>query len=196
MTVKYAVSMPQLVHYSFWVHPFIPNHCWCYRFLSFFAITQSHTQGLYLQHTTLTIDKEQCPRGDSNPQSQEASGHGPPPLTARLLRQAANRHTLQIITAFWMPFAGHTSLHIARQRGQARNSTAQLINKLYIYVVAAKGTAPFKGTNQLHRTPPYSLLAFRTELATVGPRVSCAVAAYVSNARGKRTFHCAIALFG
>jgi len=29
------------------------------------------------QHTTLTRDKSPCPRGDSNPQSQEASGRTP-----------------------------------------------------------------------------------------------------------------------
>jgi len=31
------------------------------------------------QHTTLTIDKHPCPRWDSNPQSQQASGRRPTP---------------------------------------------------------------------------------------------------------------------
>ena len=31
------------------------------------------------QHTTLTPDKHPCPRSDSNPQSQQASGHRPTP---------------------------------------------------------------------------------------------------------------------
>jgi len=31
------------------------------------------------QHTTLTTDKYPCPRWDSNPQSQEASGWRPTP---------------------------------------------------------------------------------------------------------------------
>ena len=37
------------------------------------------------QHTTLTTDKYPCPRWDSNPRSQQASGRSPTPLTARLL---------------------------------------------------------------------------------------------------------------
>jgi len=31
------------------------------------------------QHTTLTTDKRPCPRWDSNPQSQQASGRRPMP---------------------------------------------------------------------------------------------------------------------
>ena len=34
-------------------------------------------------HTTLTTDRHLCPRRDSNPQSQQARGRRPTPLTAR-----------------------------------------------------------------------------------------------------------------
>jgi len=37
------------------------------------------------QHTTLTTDKHPCPRRDSIPQSQQASGRRPTPQTARPL---------------------------------------------------------------------------------------------------------------
>jgi hypothetical protein len=40
------------------------------------------------QHTTLTRDKHPCPRRNSNPQSQQASGCRPTPLTARPLGSA------------------------------------------------------------------------------------------------------------
>jgi hypothetical protein len=40
------------------------------------------------QHTTLTRDRHPCPRRDSNPQSQQASGCRPIPYTARPLRSA------------------------------------------------------------------------------------------------------------
>ena len=40
------------------------------------------------QHTTLTTDKHPCPRWDSNPQSQQASGRRTTPYTTRLLGPA------------------------------------------------------------------------------------------------------------
>ena len=41
---------------------------------------------LYLTtHTTLTTDKHPCPRWDSNPRSQQASGHRPTPQTTQPL---------------------------------------------------------------------------------------------------------------
>ena len=43
----------------------------------------AHPRDLYLTHNT--HDKRPCPRWDSNPQSQQASGRKPTPLTARPL---------------------------------------------------------------------------------------------------------------
>jgi hypothetical protein len=40
------------------------------------------------QHTALTRERHPCPRRDSNPQSQQASGHRPTPYTARPLESA------------------------------------------------------------------------------------------------------------
>ena len=40
------------------------------------------------QHTTLTTDRHPCPRWDSNPRSQGASGRRPTPQTARSLGPA------------------------------------------------------------------------------------------------------------
>jgi hypothetical protein len=37
------------------------------------------------QHTTLTRNRHQCPRQDSNPHSQQVSGRSPPPYIPRLL---------------------------------------------------------------------------------------------------------------
>ena len=45
-----------------------------------------------LQHTTLTTDKHPCPRWDSNPRSQQASGSRPTPQTARLLGPALRNY--------------------------------------------------------------------------------------------------------
>ena len=43
-----------------------------------------------LQHTTLNTDRHPCPRRDSNPQMQQASGRRPTPKTARPLGPADN----------------------------------------------------------------------------------------------------------
>jgi hypothetical protein len=40
------------------------------------------------QHTTLTKQRHQCPQRNSNPQSQQASGHRPTPQNARPLGSA------------------------------------------------------------------------------------------------------------
>ena len=47
-----------------------------------------------LQHTTLTTDKHPCPRWDSNPRSQQASGRTPTPQTAGLLGPVYTIYTL------------------------------------------------------------------------------------------------------
>jgi len=46
------------------------------------------------QHTTLTTDRHQYFRCDSNPQSQQASGRRPTPQTARPLGPARNCITM------------------------------------------------------------------------------------------------------
>ena len=46
------------------------------------------------QHTTLTTDRHQCFRCDSNPESQQASGHRLMPQTARPLGPARNCITM------------------------------------------------------------------------------------------------------
>ena len=49
------------------------------------------------QHTTLTTDKHPCPRWDSNPQSQQASGRRPTPSTRRPLGPAPVSLCMSII---------------------------------------------------------------------------------------------------
>jgi hypothetical protein len=46
------------------------------------ASDQPNAETSTWQHTTLTTDWHPCPRWDSNPQSQQTSGHRPTPLTA------------------------------------------------------------------------------------------------------------------
>jgi hypothetical protein len=47
--------------------------------------------GLRKQHTTLTRDRHPCPRRNSNPQSQQASGRRPTPQTARPLASTGEK---------------------------------------------------------------------------------------------------------
>ena len=49
---------------------------------------QLHAETSTWQHTTLKRDRHLCPRRDSNPQSQQASGCRPTPQTSRLLGSA------------------------------------------------------------------------------------------------------------
>ena len=53
------------------------------------------------QHTTLTTDKHPCPRWDSNPQSQQASGRRPTPLRPSSWRITNfNKHWHELITPY------------------------------------------------------------------------------------------------
>jgi hypothetical protein len=56
------------------------------------------------QRSTLTTDKHPCPRRDSNPQSQQASGRRLTPYSARSLGKAFltfSRHKIQFGTQFY-----------------------------------------------------------------------------------------------
>jgi hypothetical protein len=57
---------------------------------------QPHAETSTWQHTTLTRDGHLCPRGDSNPQSQQANGGWPTSLTARPLGSARNYNDLNM----------------------------------------------------------------------------------------------------
>ena len=50
-----------------------------------------------LQHTTISTHSHPCPRWDSNPQSQQASGRRPTPQTARPLGLAVSEQYIKII---------------------------------------------------------------------------------------------------
>ena len=66
---------------------------------------------LYLTtHKTLTTDKHPCPRWDSNPQSQQASGRRPTPLDCAVAGTgllASNGHKLLVI---WHSYCQHVSV--------------------------------------------------------------------------------------
>jgi hypothetical protein len=57
----------------------------------------SPTQTSTCQHTALTTEKESRPRGDSNPQTQQANGHRPTPQNARPLESPYAAYTLRFI---------------------------------------------------------------------------------------------------
>ena len=67
------------------------------------------------QHKILTTDKHPCPRWDSNPQSQQASGRRPTPYTARPLGPAVVPVNTQNIPRYYMDMSQLLVLIIFRE---------------------------------------------------------------------------------
>jgi hypothetical protein len=68
-------------------------------------------------NTTLTRDRLICHRRDSNPQSQQASGRRPTPLTARPLGSATDQYTkINLIKRKLITYIGDLELPISRHR--------------------------------------------------------------------------------
>jgi hypothetical protein len=112
-----------------------PFHCWGFE-IKLRHTTLSRTsldewsarrRKLYLTTQTLTRERHPCPRRDSNPQSQEASGRRTTHLIGRPLRSATN-----ILIAVNLCCIGH-NVHVVSNNAREVLCTASSLSRKTLY---------------------------------------------------------------